>query len=76
MNYSEPLISIIILNWNGYEDTSECIISLRKIAYKNYKIIVVDNGSVQEDYLLLKKSKETNHYYIKVNITQAQTVTI
>lgn len=49
-------IAIVILNWNGYEDTSECIISLQKITYDNYKIIVVDNGSRQEDYLLLKKN--------------------
>jgi len=52
----KPKIAIVILNWNGYEDTSECIISLKKITYDNYKIIVVDNGSRQEDYLLLKKN--------------------
>ena len=49
-------IAIVILNWNGYEDTSECIISLQKITYDNYQIVVVDNGSIQDDYLLLKKN--------------------
>jgi len=49
-------IAIVILNWNGYEDTSECIISLQNITYDNYKIIIVDNGSRQDDFLLLKKN--------------------
>jgi GT2 family glycosyltransferase len=52
----KPKIAIVILNWNGYADTSECIISLQKITYDNYQIVVVDNGSVKEDYLLLKKN--------------------
>jgi len=38
-------IYIIVLNWNGKDDTIECVRSLQKINYDNYKIIVVDNGS-------------------------------
>lgn len=49
-----PKIAIVILNWNGYEDTSECIISLHKITYDNYQIIVVDNGSEAEEFNKLK----------------------
>lgn len=41
----EPRVSIIIVNWNGFEDTSECLQSIKKIDYPNYEIIVVDNGS-------------------------------
>ncbi|ATG90445.1 glycosyltransferase family 2 protein [Methylomonas koyamae] len=40
-----PLIAIILLNWNGKTDTSECIASIRNLNYKNYEIIVVDNNS-------------------------------
>lgn len=40
-----PKVFIIILNWNGCADTIECIESLKKIDYPNYKIVVVDNGS-------------------------------
>ncbi len=39
-------ISIIILNWNGWKDTIECLESLYQISYSNYTVIVVDNGSV------------------------------
>ena len=38
-------IGIIILNWNGLEDTKECLKSLRQITYSDYFIIVIDNGS-------------------------------
>jgi len=44
-NMSFPKISIIILNWNGFLDTSECLKSVEQIEYSNYEIVVVDNGS-------------------------------
>jgi GT2 family glycosyltransferase len=40
-----PKVSIVILNWNGYDVTRECLISLSKIDYPNYEIVLVDNGS-------------------------------
>jgi GT2 family glycosyltransferase len=45
MNKTEPKVIIVILNWNGYKDTIECIDSINRIRYNNYKIVVVDNGS-------------------------------
>ena len=41
-----PKVSIVILNWNGYDVTRECLISLSKIDYPSYEILLVDNGSV------------------------------
>lgn len=35
----------IILNWNGLQDTIECIHSLEKVKYKYHKIIIIDNAS-------------------------------
>jgi len=49
-----PKVSIIILNWNGLEDTIECLDSLKKVTYPNYSVIVVDNGSKGNDVELLK----------------------
>ena len=40
-----PKVYIIILNWNGKEDTIECLESLKHITYSNYEILLVDNGS-------------------------------
>lgn len=42
----EPLVSILILNWNRHDDLREAILSARKQTYGNLQIVVVDNGSV------------------------------
>ena len=33
------------INWNGAEDTAECVASLRTLNYDDFHIVVVDNGS-------------------------------
>lgn len=50
----EPLVFVILLVWNGYEDTIECIHSLEKISYSNYKILIVDNGSTNSAASILR----------------------
>lgn len=40
-----PRVSIIILNWNGWRDTLECLESVYQITYPRYDVIVADNGS-------------------------------
>jgi GT2 family glycosyltransferase len=42
---AQPLVAIVILNWNGWRDTLECLASLRTLAYPNYHVFVVDNAS-------------------------------
>ena len=50
-----PKVSIIILNWNGWEDTLECLKSLYQITYPNYNVIVVDNGSTDNSPEILRE---------------------
>lgn len=50
-----PKVSIIILNWNGLEDTVECLESLKKITYPDYKVILVDNDSKGNDTQVLEE---------------------
>jgi len=40
-----PNVSIIVLNWNGWENTIECLESLYQIEYDNFNIVIVDNNS-------------------------------
>jgi GT2 family glycosyltransferase len=40
-----PAVFVIVLNWNGWRDTVECLESLFRLDYPDYRIIVVDNGS-------------------------------
>jgi GT2 family glycosyltransferase len=50
-----PLVFIVLVNYRGYKDTVECINSLEKIDYGNYKIIVVDNASGDHSFERLKE---------------------
>ena len=43
-----PKVAIIILNWNGWRDTLECLESVEALTYPNYEVILVDNGSVDD----------------------------
>ena len=40
-----PLVYIVILNWNGREDTLACLESVARLDYSNCQVIVADNGS-------------------------------
>lgn len=54
MREADFFISVIILNYNQEKFTSECISSLRKSAYKNYEVVLVDNGSDDKSWRHLK----------------------
>ncbi len=41
----KPGVAVIIVIWNGVEDTLECLRSLTGEGYPNKQIIIVDNGS-------------------------------
>jgi len=40
-----PSVTVIILTWNGKDLVLDCVKSLQKCTYPNFKIIVVDNAS-------------------------------
>lgn len=43
--FMKKSVYIIILNYNGYQDTIECLESLRNLTYSNYTVVVCDNDS-------------------------------
>ena len=49
-----PKVAIIILNWNGWKDTIECLESVFRNTYPNYQIVVVDNGSTDSSMEKIK----------------------
>lgn len=40
-----PLVSIIVVNWNGKQHLKECFASLRRLSYGNFEVIMADNAS-------------------------------
>lgn len=63
-----PLVSIIIVNWNGAEILPECLTSLRKQTYKNREIIIIDNNSADESVNIIKQFHEVTLIESKKNL--------
>ncbi len=59
-NMTKPLVSIVLLNWNGYEDTLEALESLYNINYPNYNVIVADNNSTNDSIEKIKAYAQGN----------------
>ncbi len=77
-----PQVAIIVLNWNGRDDSLACLNSVTRLDYPAYRVIVVDNGSVDESVPLIREQfpaatvieNEENLGYVggnNVGLTQA-----
>ena len=51
---SPPLVSIVVVNYNGGENLSRCLETLRADSYSAREIIVVDNASADTSPIILK----------------------
>lgn len=40
-----PKVYIVILNWNGWRDTIECLETVFRLNYTNFQIVICDNDS-------------------------------
>lgn len=49
-----PFVCIVILNYNGAELTINCVDSVLKIDYPNFRVIVVDNASADDSVARFK----------------------
>ncbi len=47
-------VAIIILNWNGKNDTLACLDSIQQLTYPHIEVIVVDNGSTDDSTAALR----------------------
>ena len=45
MPAAHPLVSIIVVNWNGAKFIEDCLSSIEKQTWPNLEVILVDNGS-------------------------------
>jgi GT2 family glycosyltransferase len=41
----QPQVNVILLNWNGWQDTIECLESVFRLDYHRLRVIVCDNAS-------------------------------
>jgi GT2 family glycosyltransferase len=79
-NLNMPLVSIIIINYNGKLYLEKCLESIKKINYDNLEIIVVDNNStdgtmeflVQNFPSIITLKLDKNYGFAKPNNTAAK----
>ncbi len=68
----EPLVSILIPNYNHIEDLDKCIKSIiNKSTYKNYEIIIIENNSNEETF----RYYETLKVYPQIKVVVYKTDT-
>jgi len=42
---TQPLVYVMLLNWNDAENTLDCLRSVYELDYANFRVVMVDNGS-------------------------------
>lgn len=57
-------VAIVIVNWNTYNLTRSCILSLNKCIHKNFEIFLVDNNSSDNSVEKLKKEFKSLHFIL------------
>lgn len=54
MSQKNPKISVVILNWNGKKFLEQFLPNVLTTSYKNFELIIIDNGSSDESVPFLK----------------------
>lgn len=54
MSVKTSRVAIVILNWNGWRDTTECLESVFRNNYPNYQVILCDNNSQDDSLIRIK----------------------
>jgi GT2 family glycosyltransferase len=48
-------LSIVVINWNTWQDTLECLESLKNSEYKYFTVLLIDNGSTNDSVERMKE---------------------
>ena len=51
---NEPLISVIVPVYNGADRLSVCLKSISRQTYKNFEMIIIDDGSTDDTLAICK----------------------
>ena len=49
-------VVVVVLNWNGWQDTVACLKSLQHQTYANFEVLVVDNDSSDASVAMIQKA--------------------
>ena len=48
-------ISVIVVNWNGRDLLGDCLSTLRQQTFRDFEVILIDNGSTDESVALIRR---------------------
>ncbi len=68
---SAPSVAVILLNWNGYNNTFECLKSLEALDYPDFHVFLVDNASTDGSYSKFVKDQKDGKYNIRLTCIQS-----
>lgn len=69
----KPLVTVIIVNWNGIKYLPDCLRSLAAVSYKHLEILFVDNASTDDSVVYVKKHfPKIKLFHNKKNLGYAQ----
>ena len=68
LEHPDPKVTIAILTWNGWEQTRQCIESIKSRTSMPHKILVIDNGSTDATVNELRADKEIFHIENSCNL--------
>ncbi|MCQ2009524.1 glycosyltransferase family 2 protein [Sporolactobacillus sp. STSJ-5] len=71
MDNAKEKVAIIILNWNAYEETYECLCSLEKLKYKKFHVFLVDNASTDYSFDKLKMDGKKGKFKVAIDFIQS-----
>jgi GT2 family glycosyltransferase len=54
-NDNLPALAVVVVNWNGLDELQDCFSSLQDARYPDLRLIMVDNGSVDNSIAWTKK---------------------
>ena len=60
------MLTIVILNYNGWRDTIDCLMSLRQQTYRDFRVIVADNGSTDGSVLRLREWADASNIHYRM----------
>ncbi len=64
---NQPKVSIILVNYNGFKDTIDCLYSLRNLTYKNFEVMIVDNASTNDSAEEIKPALTENEVLLEAD---------
>src|SRR5436309_14667644 len=67
MDHSKPLVSVVIPVYNGERYLADAIQSVLDQTYRNFEVIVVDDGSTDRSAEIAKRFGEAVRYVYRTN---------